>query len=175
MTRLLILALISVTLAACAPNAEEESEFLEFRLHRWTALEGGETIVIRRAGNEWKARLMGDGQRFSCLYNKEVKPQSDWNQVWNTILAKGARDISSQDRNYGIEDGDGFIGELTENENLSRFEISHPRSSEADSSQKLLDLSDYLSKEFNSPIFVADYDRGKVGEYLINNCKHLRK
>jgi len=166
---------LACLLVSCEPKPIEKHEFLEFRLHRWIALEGGEIIVIRRIGNEWKAILMGDGSRFSCLYNREVKPKSDWNQVWNAILSKGVREVSSPERDFGIEDGDGFVGELNENERLSRFSISHPGSRETDSAKKILEISDYLSREFDSPVFVADYDRGKVGEYLINICMDLRK
>jgi hypothetical protein len=162
-------------LFSCAQKIEEKPEFLEFRLHRWTSLEGGETIIIRRVGHEWKGFLRGDGERFSCFYSREVKPRSDWNQVWNTLLANDVRNISSQRRNYGIEDGEGFVGEFTMNEELTRFSIPHPYFQDPAAVKNLLSISDYLSQEFGTPVFVAKYDRGKVGEYLINNCKDIKE
>lgn len=163
-------------LVSCAPKSAEKPEFLEFRLHRWTALEGGETLVVRRLGNEWSAILLGNGDRFSCLYQKSVKPKSEWQKLWDEILAKGLNAFpDGYKADYIVEDGDGFDLEVMYQGRLTRVSIPHPESQNSPIAKQILELSDYLGQEFDTPVFIAKYDRGKVGEYLIDNCKDLRK
>jgi len=162
---------------ACVSETEPKPkpEFIELRLHRWTALEGGETLVMRQIGGKWSAMLIGDDARFSCLYQRSVRPKSEWNQLWNTLLSKGLTEIDDLQQNLMVEDGDGFNVEITYQGTLKRYSIPQPEFQTSPSAKQILDISDLISREFDTPVFVADYDRGKVGEYLIFNCKELRK
>ena len=167
---------VAALFLACTPGVEPKPEFAELRLHRWTGLEGGETIVIRRLGNEWSATLLGDGAMFSCLYQKSVNPKSDWQQLWNEILAKEMDSFpESLVTDYVVEDGNGFDVEFTYQGKLKRLSIPHPEFQNSPEAKQILEISDLLSSEFDTPVFVADYDRGEVGEYLMKNCKDLRK
>ncbi|MBX3245512.1 MAG: hypothetical protein KF685_13750 [Acidobacteria bacterium] len=173
--RLMTTIFIFAVLASCSTKDADKPEFLEFRLHRSVALKGGEILVIRRVGKEWEAMLMGDERRFSCQYQKEVTPRSDWGQVWDTIIAKGLRDISNASDARSVEDGDVFFGEFTEKEKFSRFSIANPDLSESESAKKLLDISNYLSKEFGTPVFSTEMNNPDIGAYLINECKEIKK
>jgi len=160
----------------CRPEAPQTPGFLEFRLHRWTGLEGGETLLLRRIGSEWSAIVLGDGQRFSCMYQRPVKPKSDWDHVWTNLLKKGLLDIpEGQLGRLIVEDGDGFDGEVTHEGKVKRFEIPHPQSQNFPAAKQILEISDLLADEFESPVFRADYDRGQVGEYLIKNCSGVKR
>jgi hypothetical protein len=159
---------------SCGKPAEPARlDYLEIRIHRWTALEGGEIFVMRKVGSEWSAMLLGDGERFSCLYQKHVSPKSDWNDVWRSITELGVPEFKSQP-NPKIEDGSGFIGEIMYEGKLTRFTITNPDRKQSRDAARILDLSDIISREFQSPVFLADYDRGIVGAYLINTCRDFR-
>ena len=172
----MLLASLSIALFACAPKSEQKSEFIEMRLHRWTGLEGGEIFVLRFLDGEWSATLMGDGERFSCLYQRSVRPKSDWNQLWNTLLSKGIDNVQDgvQDQ-FVVEDGSGFNVEVVLDGKLRRMSLPHPEFQQGQAAKQILEISDVIGREFQTPVFVASYDRGSVGEYLINNCKELRK
>jgi hypothetical protein len=172
-TCIFIVLLLTGIFSGCGPSEVQKPEFTEIRIRRWTALEGGEIIVIRRLGDEWSATLLGDGDRFSCLYQKKVTPKSNWSSVWNALLAKGLLDLHSLSRNSYIEDGDGFNVEIFYNGELKRFSIPQPRNQGTEDSRKILAVGNLIADEFDTPVFVADYDRGKVGEYIMDTCKAL--
>lgn len=160
---------------SCVPKVEPNVEFEEVRIHRWTALEGGETLVLRRVGSNWSAKLQGDGNRFSCFYQRDEKPKSDWNQFWNTLIVEGLMELSGNERSMGLEDGDGFDVEVTYQGKLRQYSVDNPTHQKSDNAKRILRIGDLISREFDSPMFVADYDRGRVGEYLIDSCRELKK
>ena len=171
-----LLLVISFLFLGCNQAVREKPEFLEVRIHRWTALEGGETLLVRRIGSEWSAFLLGDGVRFSCLYQRPVPPKSDWNQLWSTLLSKGLLEIpEGQLGRLVVEDGDGFDIEITHEGRLRRIEIPQPRSQTFPEAKRILDISDLIWGEFDSPVFRAEYNRGEVGEYLIDNCQAIKR
>lgn len=172
----ILMIIIGMLFSACATKVEPRPEFIEFRLHRWTALEGGETLVLRHVAGEWSAKLIGDGRGFSCLYQRSVQPKSEWNQLWNTLLTKGVAEVpDGLRRQLIVEDGNGFNLEITYQGKLRRISIPHPEFQELPEAKQLLDISSLIGREFETPVFVAEYNRGKVGEYLINNCKELTR
>jgi len=173
---LLFCILFSLFAIGCAPAVTPAPEFAELRLHRWTGLEGGETLVIRRVGNEWSAMLLGDGDRFSCLYQKSVKPKSEWQVVWDRMISLGLDSLpNAYKAEYVVEDGNGYEVELSYQGKLKRLSIPHPEFQNSSAAKQILEIGDFLSREFDTPVFVAKYDRGKVGDYLIANCEELRK
>ena len=172
---LLLCVLVGILVAGCGPKIEQPPEFSELRLHRWTALDGGEILVIRHLGSGWSADLLGDGERFSCLYRKSVKPKSDWQQIWDRI-AQGMDNLpDGYKADLVVEDGDGFDVEYTDKGKLKRLSIPHPEFQSSPIGKAILEISDTLGREFDTPVFIAKYDRGEVGNYLVANCGELRK
>jgi hypothetical protein len=171
-----ILVLASILLVlSCGETPEQKADYTELRIHRWTALEGGETLVMRRIGSEWSAMLLGDGERFSCPYQKTVIPKSGWENVWKSLVDAGIFEISEGRRLLGIEDGNGFEVEIFYENQLRRFMIRHAESQKSEDAERILRIGDIVSNEFNTPVFLGKYDRGTVGEYLIELCKAFEK
>jgi len=165
---------------ACASQleqkVEQKNEFLEVRINRWTALEGGETLVLRKINKDWSAMLLGDGSRFSCLYQKSVQPKSDWENFWLSLQKEGLLEIPDGDYSAGgWTDGSGFIVEVFYQEKLKRYLFFLPQMLKTKESKQILNIGNLISREFDTPVFVADYDRGKVGEYFIEKCKVFRE
>ncbi len=155
---------------------EQKNEFIEIRITRWTALEGGEIFVLRKINQDWSAMLLGDGSRFSCLYKKSVRPKSDWNTLLLSLQAEGLLEIPEGDYTAdGWTDGSGFIVEVLYEGKLKRYSFFLPQMLKTKESKQILNIGNLISQEFDTPVFVADYDRGKVGEYLIEKCKDYRK
>jgi len=46
---------------------------------------------------------------------------------------------------------------------------------ESVSAKRIQEVGSIVSTTFDTPMFMPDYDRGTVGEYLIDNCKDFRK
>lgn len=174
-TLLFLVCGLVLTFAGCEPKVEKKVEFFEIRLHRWTALEGGEIAVLRRVGNDWTGQLIGDGQRFSCLYQRDVKPRtSDWNQLYDSLVRVGIVELSGKEPDLGWEDGDGYELEVTSNGKMSRYSVFLADKQESESAKKIQEIGSIISAAFDTPMFRPDYDRGKVGEYLMNICKEFR-
>lgn len=172
--------LLSILYLGCESKieqkVEQKNEFLEVRITRWTALEGGETLVLRKINKDWSAMLLGDGERFSCLYQKPVQPKSDWENLWLSLQKEGLLEIP--DGNYTNDcctDGSGFIVEVFHQDKLKRYWFRIPERLNTKESKQILSIGDLISREFDTPVFVSDYDRGKVGEYLIEKCKDIRE
>ena len=161
---------------SCNQPTKEKREFLEVRINRWTALEGGETLVLRKVNEEWSAMLLGDGNRFSCYYQKNVQPKSGYESFWIALKKEGLLDIP--DGKYdasGYMDGSGFISEVTYQDKLRRFSFRIPEELKTTEAGQILKIGDLISREVDTPMFISNYDRGKVGDYLIENCKDLKK
>ncbi len=179
-SRFLPLVVLFLFCFGCNSRVEQETkqrnEFIEVRIKRWTALEGGETFLLRKINQDWSAMLLGDGSRFGCLYQKSVRPKSDWNTLLLSLQAEGLLEIP--DGNYtagGWTDGSGFIVEVFYEEKLKRYSFFLPEVLKTKESKQILNIGDLISREFDTPVFVADYDRGEVGEYLIEKCKTFRE
>ena len=174
MTVLLVLV-IAIFCACRDQHTKEEEDFFEVRLTRSTALEGGETFLLRRVGGDWSAKLMGNGLQFSCLYQREVKPSGgDWTQLYNSLLTAGLMEISGEEEMQHVEDGDSFYLEVTSSGKVSRYSVSHPREVRSENSKRILKVGNIVNEQFGTPVFLDNYDRGAVGEYLINNCEEYR-
>ncbi len=157
-------------------KVEQKNEFLEVRINRWTALEGGETLVLHKINKDWSASLLGDGDRFSCYYQKDVQPKSGWEDFWISLQKEGLLEIP--DGKYevgGWTDGSGFVAEINYQGKLKRYSFFFPQMLETKEARQILNIGDLINREFDTPVFVGDYERGKVGEYLIENCKSFRK
>ncbi len=120
----ILCGLLLLTSLGCQPKVEQKIDFVEVRLHRWTALEGGETFILRRIGNEWTATLIGDGQRFSCFYCRDIKPRTgEWNHVCESLVRAGILELSGQEPHLGWEDGEGYNLEVTANGAVSQYSV----------------------------------------------------
>jgi hypothetical protein len=175
-TLLILFMCFSGCNSAANQNAEQSAEFVEVRIKRWTALEGGEILVLRKINNDWSAVLLGDGDRFSCSYQKSVQPRSGWAVLWTSLKQEGLFDIP--EGNYTTnccEDGNGFDAEVFYQGKLKGFSFFLPEKQDNKEAKQIQNIGDVLSREFDTPMFRADYDRSNVGEYLINNCKNLRE
>ena len=161
---------------SCETRTEEKIDFIEIRITRWTALEGGETFVLRKINKDWSAILLGDGSRFSCLYHKSVKPKSDWNNFLLSLQAEGLLEIPDGiHTNNCCLDGSGFIVEVLYDDKLKRYSFENPKVLKTKESKQILRIGDIINREFNTPVFVADYDRGEVGKYFIDTCNAFKK
>jgi len=171
MLRFLVSSLILIVFCSCAPKATAPVEFEEIRIRRWTALEGGEIFILRRVGAAWSAELFGDGSRLRCFYVRSVTPKSDWNALWNTLLREGLLDLSGSEPWSGWEDGDGFDIEVRSKGKTQRYIVDNPTHQPTENAKRILRIGNLISKEFDTPLFAENYDRGKVGEYLYAPCK----
>jgi hypothetical protein len=157
---------------SCAsPKNESPTEFEEVRIHRWTALEGGEFFILRRVGAEWSAELLSDGARFRCFYEKKVIPKSDWNELWKRLLQEGVMEISGSELPSGWEDGDGFGLEMRSGGKTQRYFVDNPIHHSSENSKRILRIGNLISKEFDTPVFAETYDRGEIFDYLYAPCK----
>ncbi|MEO6587710.1 MAG: hypothetical protein ABIP06_00150 [Pyrinomonadaceae bacterium] len=157
-------------------KTEQQNEFLEVRINRWTALEGGEIFVLRKINKDWSATLLGDGDRFSCYYQKNVQPKSGYENLWNELQKAGLLEIPDgkiEDARW--EDGSGFVVEINFQDKLKRYSFANPKRLKTEESKQILNIGDLINREFVTPVFISDYNRGKVGDYLIENCKDIRK
>lgn len=177
---ILLICVLFVLCFGCNSQAkqktEQKNEFLEVRINRWTALEGGEVFILRKINKDWSAMLLGDGDRFSCFYQKSIQPKSDWENVWASLQRKGLLEIP--DESYtagGWTDGSGFAVEIFYQDKVKKYSFFLPQQMKTKEAKQILSIGDLISREFDTPVFVADYDRGKVGDYLIENCKTLRE
>jgi hypothetical protein len=164
----------------CASQVEEKveqkNEFLEVRINRWTALEGGEILVLRKINKDWSAMLLGDGSRFSCLYQKLVQPKSDWNNFLLSLQAEGLLEISDGvHTNNCCMDGRGFIVEIIYEGKLKRYSFENPELLKTKESKQIMRIGDLISREFDTPVFATNSSRGEVGDYLIEKCKIFRE
>lgn len=156
--------------------SEQKNEFVELRIRRWTALEGGEIFILRRVDNDWSANLLGDGVRFSCQYNKSVKPKSSWNNLWNSLKKDGLLEIPEGDFGaFGWEDGSGYDVEVFHQNELKRFSFFLPDKMDTNEAKQMSNIGELVSREFNTPMFKSDYSRNEVGNYLIANCEKFKK
>jgi hypothetical protein len=170
-TFFLIFAVILLCLS-CHKKAEQKAEFLEVRITRQTALEGGETLVLRKINDEWSALLLGDGYRFSCLYQKAVQPKSGWENFWRELQSKGLLEISDGRRLSSPIDGNRFKAEINYQNNVKQYLFENPQDLKTKESEQIQNIGNLISREFETPMFFADYDRGAVGDYLTEQCKN---
>lgn len=174
--RIILCGFVLLTSFGCQPKAEKEIALFEIRLHRWTALEGGETVVLRRIGDEWTGTLIGDGQRFSCFYQREAKPKvAGWNQLYDTLVHAGILELSGKEPDLGWEDGNGYNLEVTSNGAVSQYSVFLADKQTSSNAKRMLEIGRIISTAFDTPMFLPEYDRGAVGEYLIENCKQFRQ
>jgi hypothetical protein len=155
---------------------EQSVEFIELRIRRWTALEGGETLVLRKINKDWSAMLLGDGARFSCLYQKQVEPKSGWENLWQSLQKEGLMEIP--EGAFGslvMTDGNGFDVELTYQTKLKRSSFFAPQNSDAEEEKRILIIGNLISREFETPMFESEYKRSEVGDYLIAGCENIKK
>jgi len=171
MLKLVIFGLVPIIFCGCAPKGTQPVSFEEVRIHRWTALEGGEIFVLRRVGTEWSAELLSDAERFRCLYERKVSPKSDWDALWNTLIQDGLMEISGSDPPSGWEDGDGFRMEVRSGGKIHQYIVDNPSNQTSENAKRILRIGNLISKEFDTPLFAENYDRGQVGEYLYAPCK----
>ena len=156
-------------------RAEQPPEFIEVRIRRWTALEGGEILVLRKINDDWAAMLLGDGVRFSCAYQRTVQPRSGWAVLWASLKQEGLLEIPDGDYTTNCcEDGSGYDAEIFYQGKLKRFSFFLPEKQDNNEAKQIQNIGNVLSREFDTPVFLADYSRNDVGEYLINNCKNLK-
>ncbi len=166
-----VFCLIFGLFCGCAPDETQRNvELEEIRIHRWTALEGGEIFIMRRVGTEWSAELLGDGSRFSCFYEKAVTPKSDWNAIWNTFLQEGLMQLSGFEPRSGWEDGDGFNLEVRSRGKTQRYFVDNPLRQSSENSKRISRIGNLISRELDTPVFAETYDRGAVAKYLIGQC-----
>lgn len=172
---IILCGLVLLTSLGCQEKVDEKEDFFEVRLHRWTALEGGETFILRRIGNEWSGSLIGDGQRFSCFYRREVKPNAgDWNELYKELVDAGILELSGKEPDLGWEDGNGYDLEVTSNGVVSQYSVFLADKRTSPNAKRIQEIGSIVSTTFDTPMFVPKYDRGTVGEYLIENCRDLR-
>ena len=171
MKRLVVFSLVLLVFCSCSPKVTPLVGFEEVRIHRWTALEGGEIFVLRRVGPEWSAELLSDAARFRCLYERMVTPRSDWNALWNTLIQNGLMEISGSEPRSNLEDGDGFRLELRSGGKIQQYVVDNPSHQSSENSRRILKIGNLISKEFDTPMFAENYDRGQVGDYLYAPCK----
>jgi len=110
------------------------------------------------------------------LYQKSVLPKSNWNTLLLSLQAEGLLEIS--DENYslgGSTDGNGFNVEISYEGKIKRYSFYIPERMEIKESRQILKIGNVISREFDTPVFVVDYDRGKVGEYFIEKCQDFKK
>ena len=156
---------------ACGEKPERKTEFLEVRLTRQTALEGGETLVLRRIDKDWSAALQGDGYRFGCLYRKSVEPKSGWENFWRELEANGLLEISDGRRLSNSIDGNSYTVEVTYRNRQKRYVFENPHELKSKESEKIQNIGNLISRELETPLFTGAYNRGKVGDYLREQCK----
>jgi hypothetical protein len=110
------------------------------------------------------------------LYQKSVRPKSDWNILLLSLQAEGLLEISEGDYTVGgWTDGSGFTAEVFYEGKLKRYSFFLPQEMKTKEAKQILNVGNLISREFDTPVFVADYDRGKVGEYFINVCRDFKK
>lgn len=172
MKGVLVFSLVVLVFCSCSPKVAPPVEFEEVRIHRWTALEGGEIFVLRRVGVDWSAELLSDNTRFRCLYGRKVTPRSDWNELWNTLIQNGLMEISGSEPPSGWEDGDGFRLELRSGGKIQQYVVDNPINQSSENSKRILRIGNLISKEFDAPMFAEKYDRGQVFDYLYAPCKN---
>ena len=172
----LLISVLFVFCFGCNPQVEQKieqkNEFLEVRINRWTALEGGEIFVLRKINNDWSAMLLGDGDRFSCLYNKSVQPKSNWEDFWKQLQSNGLLEISDGRRLSNSLDGRGYYVEIIYQNNIKRYSFKDPEGLKTKESEQIQKIGDLISKEFETPMFSGKYGRGEIGDYLIEQCKN---
>jgi hypothetical protein len=178
--RFLLISALLVCCFGCGSKVEstneKRNEFLEIRITRWTALEGGEIFVLQKVNTNWSAMLLGDGVRFSCQYQKSVQPKSGWENVWDSLQNAGLLEIPEGDYEAkGWTDGDGFNAEIFYQDRLKRFRFYIPKAIDSKEAKQILQIGNIISNEFDTPMFKADYSRSEVGDYLIENCKDSRE
>ena len=170
--RFYLLIFIFFCCFACNQQAKQQSEFLEVRVTRQTALEGGETLILRKINKEWSAELLGDGYRFSCLYKKSVRPKSGWEEFWKNLKDKGFLEISDGRRLSSWEDGNEYLVEINNQHNWKRYSFRNPDNLKTKESEQIKNIGDLISLEFETPMFKGDYSRAIIGDYLIEQCKN---
>ena len=172
----ILCGLLLLTCLGCQPKMDEKIDFVEVRLHRWTALEGGETVILRRIGNEWTATLIGDGHRFSCFYRRDVKPKNgEIGEVYDSLVRAGILELSGKEPHLGWEVGYGYELEVTSDGVISQYSVFLADKQQSANAKRMLEIGRIVSTPFDTPMFLPEYDRGAVGEYLIENCKEFRR
>lgn len=159
---------------SCNQKAERKTEFLEVRITRQTALEGGETLVLRKINEDWSAVLLGDGYRFSCLYKKAVQPKSGWENLWQDLQSNGLLDIPDGRRLNNAIDGSSYKVEVTYQNGLKQYSFENPQELKTKESEQIQNIGNLISNEFETPMFFGDYKRAKVGDYLWQQCENFR-
>ena len=157
---------------ACNKQVEQKPDFLEVRITRQTALEGGETLVLRKIDNDWSAMLLGDGYRRSCLYQKSVQPKSGWENLWKELLSNGLLEIADGRRLTNSIDGNQYIVEINYQNKLKRYQFENPDELKTKDSEQLRNIGNLISREFETPMFASNYKRGEVGDYLTEQCRN---
>ena len=171
MKKHLLIFSILIFCSSCNQQTEQKPDFIEVRITRSTALEGGETFVLRKIGKDWSASLLGNGYRFSCLYVKPIQPESNWENLWESLQKEGLLEISDGWRMSNATDGSSYFVEINYQDKLKRYLFENPNNLKTKEAEHIQNIGNLISNEFETPMFFGKYDRGKVGDYLIGQCK----
>jgi hypothetical protein len=175
MKRTWLLVFISILTFACNQPKEQKADFMEIRITRSTALEGGEIFILRKIDKEWSALLIGDGERFSCQYQKSISPKSGWENTWNSLQKEGLLEIPEGEYTTDCcTDGDGYGAEIFYQGKLRRFSFHIPEKIPIKEAKQIQNIGNIISDNFDTPMFYADYSRNDIGDYLIKNCEELK-
>lgn len=115
--------------------------------------------------------LLGDGYRFSCLYQKSVQPKSGWENLWEELLSNGVLEIPDGRRMTNSIDGNQYIVEVNYQNKLKRYQFENPDQLKTKDAEQLRNIGNSISREFETPMFISNYERGKVGDYLTEQCR----
>lgn len=159
-------------LTGCDEQEKEPAvDFIEVRIHKSTALRGGEIFLLRKIGDKWSAKLMGDAERLSCSYDKDVTPKSEWGALYNSLLNAGLKELSGKESLLDINDGDSYVVETTAAGSVSRYVVHDANYQQSENAKRIIRIGQIISREFDTPVFSST--ETDLGDYLIKNCRDM--
>lgn len=129
---------------------------------------------MRKTGSGWSGKLVGDGDRFSCFYERSLNPRSDWEEIYRSLVDMGLFELEGVEEKLGWEDGNRFEVETVVGAKRTAYEVDNPAHRDSARSRRIMRVSEMISREFDTPVFDPDDDLGAVGKYLIDTCMEHR-
>lgn len=136
--------------------------------------EGIEILLLFKTGENWSATLMSYDVR-GCRYEREIKPNSSWENLWLSLQNEGLLEITE-----GIHQsdccniGNDFNVNIEYQNKTKKYSFQNPVTINSDEAKQILKIGEVIKREFDAPLFAADFNKNQTKNYFDDIGKKLK-